>query len=330
MNQDIFILNEIGGRDNLEDAVSPSAGGKYPVYVVCDGVGGNNFGEVASQQAVNSFYQTLSSQYINISNLSSFRKCIGHALFKFTSLLNDFITENPTGKNASSTLTAVLLKEDTAYIAWCGDSRIYHVRDGEILFRSRDHSLVQELVDNQVITEAEAAHHPQKNVITKSLHSKTDAEDIQLHMIPHMAKGDFILLCTDGLLEQCTEDILKQMLGQDPGDKYDRLINGICQGKTQDNYSMILVRQNRQKRKPRWILFTVLAAIAGIAAFLLLRSPGSTPASAGTISPPRTDTVNRPGSADSTTRKSNFKAVINHQKDSVDQKGKKVTDNKKQ
>lgn len=332
MNQDIFLLNEIGGRDNLEDAVSPSANGKYPVYVVCDGVGGNNFGEVASRQAVTSFYQTLSSQYINISNLSSFRKCIGHALFKFTSLLGDFITENPTGKNASSTLTVVLLKDDTAYLAWCGDSRIYHFRNGEILYRSRDHSLVQELVDNQVITEEEAAHHPQKNVITKSLHSKTDIEDIQLHVIPQLAKGDFFLLCTDGLLEQCTEPVLKNMLAQDKKEgrnRYDQLINDICKGRTQDNYSMILVRQNRQKKRPRWILFAVLALMAGITAFLLINGSGSSASGAASSKPVPTDTAVRAASTDSLPRKSNFKSVIPHEKDSTVQKNGKKTKEKK-
>lgn len=221
----------------------------------------------------------------------------------------------------------VLLKDDTAYLAWCGDSRIYHFRNGEILYRTRDHSLVQELVDNKVITEEEAAHHPQKNVITKSLHGKTELEDIQLHVIPHLSKGDFFLLCTDGLLEQCNEPTLKTLFAQDKKDgrtRYDQLINNICSGNTQDNYSMILVRQNRQKNKPRWIVFTLLALLAVFSALLLVKGAGK---KSTEVLPPKDTTVRSP-QPDTLQRKSNFKAAIPHDKDSTGKKPPKKSKDK--
>ena len=167
MSFEIYTLNEIGARANVEDAISPKTPATQPVFIVCDGVGGNNFGEVASKIAVESFFQTLTTQYININNDTSFKKCLGHSLFKFSNSLLAFIEENPTGKNASTTLTTIVIKGDKASIAWCGDSRIYHIRNGQILYRTKDHSLVQELLNNKVITENEALNHPQKNVITK-------------------------------------------------------------------------------------------------------------------------------------------------------------------
>lgn len=273
MTPKIYTLNQIGQRENVEDFISSQQPGMPPVFIVCDGVGGNNFGEVASQKAVESFYQTLSTQYINIQNLASFRKCIGHALFKFTTSMQDFIIENPVGKNASSTLTAVLLKNGVAYLAWCGDSRIYHIRKGEILYRTKDHSLVQELVNNNVITEQEAIVHPQKNVITKSLHAHTDQDDIELHEIRNVQAGDFLLLCTDGLLEQFTEERLKETLIAHPGDEtpqYDKLIDEICAGKTHDNYSMILVQYPPVKKRTRWFALVAALILAGALGYFFL------------------------------------------------------------
>ena len=318
MQNEIYILNEIGNRENLEDAISPVHPGKPPVFVVCDGVGGNNFGEVASQKAVESFYQTLCSQYINIQHLPSFKKCIGHSLFKFTTVLQDFITEHPTGKNASSTLTALLIKNQSAFLAWCGDSRIYHFRKGEILFRSRDHSLVQDLVDNQLITEKEAAHHPQKNVITKSLHQKTDAADIQLHEIKKMEAGDFLLLCTDGLLEQCTEERLMQIFKNESAKQttnYAAVINTICAGHTQDNYSMMLIRYAGQRKGRKWIYLLAILLVSLAAAILLL--PGK-PANKKNETPK--DTGVSKITADSNTRRSNFKTGIPDQHTETKQK----------
>jgi protein phosphatase len=310
MQNEIYILNEIGNRENLEDAVSPGKTGKSPVFAVCDGVGGNNFGEVASQKAVESFYQTLSSQYINIQHLTSFKKCIGHSLFKFTTSLQDFINEHPAGKNASSTLTAVLIKNDTAYLAWCGDSRIYHFRNGEILYRTKDHSLVQELVDNNVITEKEAIHHPQKNVITKSLHARTDLEDIQLHEIKRIEPGDFFLLCTDGLLEQCTEEKLRQTIRHPAAGEtrdFSSIINQICTGKTQDNYSMILVCHSANRKKRKWAFFGISLLLAGAGLFLLLNAGKSKD---NTKSATGKETVTPKPKADSSLKKSNFKTGI--------------------
>jgi serine/threonine protein phosphatase PrpC len=283
MTPRIYTLNQIGQRENVEDSISKWQPGMQPVYVVCDGVGGNNFGEVASQKAVDSFYQTLTSQYININNLNSFRKCMGHALFKFTAALQDFIAENPVGKNASSTLAVVALTNKQAFIAWCGDSRIYHIRDGEILYKTKDHSLVQELVNNNVITEQEAMVHPQKNVITKSLHAKTAIEDIEFHEIKNLQPGDFLLMCTDGLLEHCTEERLNEILRTpDPGNpvSYDKVINEICFGRTHDNYSMILVQYPPKKKSFKWAALVSILLIAGVLGYFLVfgkKSSGTAP-----------------------------------------------------
>ena len=83
--------------------------------------------------------------------------------------LDKIVAKNPEYKGMATTLTYLHLSPEGAIIAWAGDSRVYHIRDGKILFKTEDHSLVNQLVQAGQITEEEAAHHPQKNVILRAV-----------------------------------------------------------------------------------------------------------------------------------------------------------------
>jgi serine/threonine protein phosphatase PrpC len=242
MNLTAFSLNEIGGRKNVEDAIMPKkyTPGMPTVFVVCDGVGGSSFGEVASEIATKSFYEIL--EKATIQSEAEFRNLLNQALAKFKEKVDEFVAANPSAANTSTTLTVAVMQKDKAYIAWCGDSKIYQVREGAILFRSRDHSLVTDLVEQGVITAAEAVTHPQRNIITRSLNSNTKQSDIDIVVLNDVRKSDWLLLCTDGLMEQFTEDLFPVVLGRfDKGSNYSEIINKLCYGKTKDNYSMYLL-----------------------------------------------------------------------------------------
>lgn len=237
-----FKLNEIGGRPNLEDAICPQsyAPDALPVFVVCDGVGGSSFGEVASDIASKTFYNIFTKGYKDVSE--NFGKMLTNALDSFKKQVREHVETNPGAENTSTTLTLIVLKNNKAYVAWCGDSKIYQIRNGKLLFKSRDHSLVNELVMQGIITEEQALTHPQRNVITRSLSSNTKQNDIEYKVIDDVKKEDWFLLCTDGLLEQFTEASFPSLLSDYQSKKqYDKVIKQICEGKTKDNFSMYLL-----------------------------------------------------------------------------------------
>jgi serine/threonine protein phosphatase PrpC len=263
-----FSLNEIGGRKNVEDAIMPK---KFTpespsLFVVCDGVGGSSFGEVASELATKSYYETL--ERTTIQSESDFRNALNNSLTLFKQRVQEFVSDNPSASNTSTTLTLLAIHQNKAYIAWCGDSKIFQVRNGKPIFRSRDHSLVAELVAQGVITEAEAVTHPQRNIITRSLNANTKTSDIDITVLTDIQNEDWFLLCTDGLMEQFTESMFPIVLDTfNPGSNYSEVIDKICSGKTKDNYSMYLLHagklQSGGSAKKVLIPLIILALAAG-------------------------------------------------------------------
>lgn len=228
-----------GGRKNIEDAICPKQPSQTSVFVVCDGVGGSNYGEIASEVAANCF-QKLLHQSKKTNKESKFTTLIHKSLVNFKDEIEKFVEENPSANGTSTTLTLVSFGKNEAQIAWCGDSRIYQIRNGKIIYKSKDHSLVQEMIDQGILNEQEALNHPKKNVITRSLNQQTKPSDITTAQIK-IKTGDWILQCTDGLLEQVTEKHLEEFLtSYKDGFDYSDYFNKICEGKTGDNYSMYL------------------------------------------------------------------------------------------
>lgn len=241
MKLDVFSLNKIGGRKNIEDTIFPPqySPDSLPVFVVCDGVGGNRHGEVASALASQCFYQVFTKNYQETPK--RFNALLLKALKDFQDELAKFIQENPFSANASTTLTIMVLHPQKAFIAWCGDSRIYHLRKGSRLYKTQDHSLVAQLVARGEITEEEALRHPQRNIITRCLHQHTSVEEIDTFVIENLQNDDCLLACTDGLLEQFTESVLLAFFADwDSQKDYAEVIDDLCIHKTKDNYSMYL------------------------------------------------------------------------------------------
>ncbi|MFY8004552.1 MAG: PP2C family protein-serine/threonine phosphatase [Chitinophagaceae bacterium] len=264
-----FALNEIGGRQNLEDAIAPpknSASKPHAkTFVVCDGVGGSNFGEVAAEFASSIFYQQLLNATID--SQERFTELLKKALSQFQKKLNLFTDENTKATGASSTLVLIHFVNNTAYLAWCGDSKIFQIRSGKAIYKTADHSLVHEMVAKGIITEEEAEKHPQRNIITRSINAATKPTDIQVKLINDIQADDWFLLCTDGLMEQFHQTHFQSILYPFQNAKdYTNIINNICFGKTKDNYSMYLIHVNsvKKKNKSALIFFALLAVIAVI------------------------------------------------------------------
>jgi protein phosphatase len=153
----------------------------------------------------------------------------------------------------ATTFSLLALFEEKAFIAWCGDSRVYHIRDGEILYKTADHSLVGTLVKSGEITEEEALAHPQKNIILRAVKLEDEPVEAESHVIEDLQEGDYFMLCTDGLLENVTDKDLKFLLTQNDKGDIDLIksFQQFCYNKTKDNYSMYLVKIDPDKKKQK-------------------------------------------------------------------------------
>jgi PPM family protein phosphatase len=238
----IYYLNELGRRKNNEDFIWPPAGEAFEstrLFLVCDGVGGNSRGEVASELTCCYFNDYFEQNLRSEEDLN--QEFVNAAREWVVQHFKDYISLNPEAADMSTTLTLAYLKRDSIFVAWCGDSRIHLIRNGEIIFQSQDHSLVNELVKRGDITAEEALTHPHRNVITRSIQAKQPYSEIQTAEIFDIQEHDYLLLCTDGLLERISPAVLKSVLTTGQDAELEEKIQEYCFEQTRDNYSMYLV-----------------------------------------------------------------------------------------
>ena len=163
------------------------------IWAVADGAGGHQAGEVASgmiADALDALPPALSASEL-----------LGEVRARITDThqaLRDEAARRGNNTVIASTVVVLLARGDHFACLWAGDSRAYLLRDGVMRQITRDHSLVQELVDNGTITEAEAENHPHANVITRAVGA--DVDDLVLDKVSgRLQQGDKFLLCSDGL-----------------------------------------------------------------------------------------------------------------------------------
>ena len=180
-------------RDHNEDAFvdRPDIG----LWAVADGAGGHKSGELASAM----IKQALERIPAGLSGSDMVAKVRAAIADTHDALLQEAARRGPQIMIAST--VAVLLAHGDHYAClWAGDSRIYLLRDGELLQLTRDHSLVQEMVDAGVVRPEDAEHHPRANVITRAIGA--DGDDLELEKLTdRIIAGDRFLLCSDGLFK---------------------------------------------------------------------------------------------------------------------------------
>lgn len=181
-------------RDNNEDYYSvPKSPCNKGLAIVADGMGGHKSGEIASKLAADTF----ATVFNNKTYQSQTTDKLLNALAEANSAVYKAAREKFTRSNMGTTLTACYVEDGKATFVNVGDSRAYLIRNGKISQVTCDHSVVQELLLKDIITEEEAQTHPQKNVITRAIGIEpTVLGDI---FIKDICDGDYIVLCTDGL-----------------------------------------------------------------------------------------------------------------------------------
>lgn len=207
-----YSLQELGQRKNQEDSLYPSLGKQTDnnrVFILCDGMGGHEKGEVASSTVCEVMGRTIRSLWNPSRPLTDdiFQLALSAAYDALDA------KDNGEERKMGTTMTFLCLHAGGATVAHIGDSRIYQLRpakDGtpaRIVFRTRDHSLVSDLVRIGEITEEEAKHHPQKNVITRAMQPcQEQRAKADITHLTDIQSGDYFYMCSDGMLEEATDE----------------------------------------------------------------------------------------------------------------------------
>ena len=237
-------IYELGKRANQEDSIYPIEGKATEndrLFLLCDGMGGHEHGEVASQSICKSLSSFLLQHAVVSEGLED--KLLSDALaYAYEEL--DKLAIAGDSRQMGTTLTLLYFHSNGCTTAHIGDSRIYHLRPSShtILYKSRDHSLVYDLYQAGELTYEEMKTFPQKNVITRAMiagdrnHPKPDV----IH-ISDIQPGDYFYICSDGMLEQMEDEELLDVFVANVRDEEKRqmLISGTSDNK--DNHSAYIV-----------------------------------------------------------------------------------------
>lgn len=242
-------------RDHNEDYVEArvythSHGQLLGLFIVADGLGGQDSGEVASRLATETVWQRL-CQRIWLPFLRGELPPLDEpeeALIEATQAANEAVYQARAARSSqmSTTLTMALVVNQIAYIANVGDSRTYRWTSDGLQRITRDHSLVQRLVDTGQITPQEAYAHPRRNIIYHSVGDRPQVE-VDTFRCP-LAEGDRLILCSDGLWELVREEGLEEVLlaEPDPRRACQRLVEYANLAGGDDNISVIVVQMARE------------------------------------------------------------------------------------
>ena len=226
-------------QENQDDYRAGELPGGAVWALVCDGMGGAKGGREASQGACNVIENFFQEQYAQCGAGQEepfLKKALLYA--------NRFVFQKAAHEEAlagmGTTAVCALVRSGNVYLCHASDSRAYLIRDGKLTQLTHDHSYVQELVDCGTITEEEAEHHPQKNIITKAL-----GVDYRLEpefTAAKLKREDRLLLCTDGLTNMVPVEEMEQLLAQGAFyDLPDRLIEAANAHGGSDNITALLL-----------------------------------------------------------------------------------------
>jgi serine/threonine protein phosphatase PrpC len=238
----IYQESRPGKRPNNEDRLAHCYSRDALLMVVADGMGGHYYGEVAAQIAVQCVTEAFQREANpKIHDPFSF---INRTMLNAHCAILDFTNTHKLQDSPRTTCVACLIQDSIAYWAHAGDSRLYVIRGGRVLTRTRDHSRVQLLIDQGMISPAQAPFHPDRNKVYSCLGGRQDP-DIELSRKTPLEAGDVVALCTDGLWGLYPDDLLAAAL------KNENLMKSVPElmeqadgrgGQNADNLSIVAVR----------------------------------------------------------------------------------------
>jgi len=292
-NEDNFQLSDdlAGDQWSFVTDSEVDLGEKGALLIVCDGMGGTNAGEVASQLAVESIKAWFSTEHLTKEHTASstaIMRYIEKAIIAADARIKEEGKKNVEREGMGSTIVLAWLIGQSVFVGWCGDSRAYCFNPVTGLTRlSHDHSYVQNLVDSGQLTEASAFDHPYSNIITRSLGDPGQVAIPEIKEYP-LHNGDVILLCSDGLSGVLRDSAIEALIMKNSGNMSacrDALWDAARNAEWHDNVTLCLCRivsgckqkaslqevtpeqkKPAKNRKRILIAWLIIALIAGFAA----------------------------------------------------------------
>ena len=215
------------------------------IWAVADGMGGHVMGDFASQAVVQtlSALPVLESLDMTVDNTRNALRAVNQLLVEEAQRMKVH--------TIGSTVVLLLAREHRCACLWAGDSRLYLFRDSQLTQLTRDHSLVERLKANGMITAEEAKHHPARNAITRAVGAgaSLDLERVSLDA----NDGDVFLLCSDGLTNELEDEDIASVLAAAaaPAQATDELVNRALAHGGHDNVAVVVIRGEEEKEKAR-------------------------------------------------------------------------------
>ena len=238
-----YVTSDVGmTREINEDYFSVSyPGDEVQLFIIADGMGGYNGGEVASKLAVQSVRNYILSNYEETDkSRESLLKLVKASVQYANMIVHDKAISTIDAKKMGTTLDVCLINQGKLYIGHVGDSRIYRIRKEYMRKLTKDHSYVQHLLDEGKITKEQSATHPDRNMLMKALgvteYIEPDA------MVKGYLKDDIILMCTDGLTNMVSEEEIYKIIKENPTDASKPLIQKANDNGGRDNITAIIIR----------------------------------------------------------------------------------------
>lgn len=229
-NQDAYLVREC------------TASG-HTICVVCDGMGGAAGGQLASKIATETFTSELEKVLTPEMTPEQLEAASSYAVALANKAIQVVAEENEEYRNMGTTLVAAVSYTGGVVVTNVGDSRAYHVTENGITRITKDHSLVERMVDMGDITEEEARRHPNRNLITRALGADADAQ-CDGYICP-VKEGEYLLLCTDGLVSTVTDQemLFEVIHGSGPDSCLERLMEIAKSQGAPDNVTAVLMQK---------------------------------------------------------------------------------------
>ena len=226
MNQDSYYIS------NEQDEIK--------LYIVADGMGGYKGGEIASKLAIESSKNYI---YNNFNKIEKNKEDILDLLKKAIEYANMVVYEKSQEveelNGMGTTIDVCLIYSNRAYIGHIGDSRVYRARREFFRKLTKDHSYVQKLVDEGNITKEEAYNHPKKNMLTKALGCTAFVEPEV--MVKGFLKDDILLMCTDGLTNMVRDELIYDIIKENPRSASTNLVKKANELGGYDNITAVII-----------------------------------------------------------------------------------------
>lgn len=211
--------------------------------VICDGMGGASGGNIASKTAVEFAAEIIAKCYKFNMSPNSIKNMLTSAVEGANVSIFDLSKQDDSLTGMGTTFVAAIVADEMVYIAHAGDSRAYMYSNNVLVQLTKDHSIVQAMVENGDITQEEAMNHPRKNVITRALGVE---ESIDFDYLEYpIEKDDILILCTDGLTNYVDTNVMLEILSKSVvGDLADDLVACANSNGGADNITVVAIINN--------------------------------------------------------------------------------------